>query len=269
MSVIPTLPIIVNKDILSAYVNLQNEDIIFTNFETSRTLTSTTADTLYTYTTSLTAGLTGSNSGYFHVVRMNLFNKGFEQTYTGLTDSIGIFVFGKRYIDTGIVPGSLTATVTGSLAGDYFDNGSGAIVYFETSDAVGSILYNDGMLSITAATFQDIVQSVTSVKYKALVEHTELSVFCKAQPNELNFSLNPTAFNTSANGDWMSTPFTASTSAAQYFPSLVSSGENWTPVITHIGLYDDDNELLAIGKMAVPLRKPSDIPITLRVQIDL
>jgi hypothetical protein len=269
LSVNPTLPIVVNKDILSAYGKVLPEDVIYTNFETSRTLTSTTADTLLTSVCSLTASLTAGGSAYYNVVRMALYNRGFEHTFTGLTSDIGIYTFKKRYIDTGIVPGSFTATVTGTNAGDYYDNASGAVIYLTTSDVVGNLLYDEGLWGVTAETYPDIVNSVTAVRYKALVEHTELSVFCRAQPNEMNFSLNPTAFNSTANGNWMSTPFTGSTSAAEYFPDLVSSGENWTPSITHVGLYNDDSELLVLAKLTKPLRKPSDVPLTVRVQLDI
>jgi hypothetical protein len=41
------------------------------------------------------------------------------------------------------------------------------------------------------------------------------------------------------------------------------------PFITTIGLYSEDNSLLAIAKLAQPIRKPVSYPITFRVQLDL
>jgi hypothetical protein len=38
--------------------------------------------------------------------------------------------------------------------------------------------------------------------------------------------------------------------------------------ITSIGLYDDDNNLLAVGKLSEPLRKDPTIEYTLRARLD-
>lgn len=268
----PTLPIRVNDDIVSSYVKIEPDDVIYTNFETSRLLTYTIDDNLTGVAFSITAGITSSNSGYFYVTRQLLYNEKFESTYTALTSDIGIYAIKKRHFDCKIENGTFTATVTGTFAGDYFDSGSGELKRKDGADTtIGVFLNNWGMMVVTStsASLSSIVQAVTSVKYKAVVEHTELSVFCRCNPNELNFTLNPTAFNLSACGDYMKDPFTASTSASQYFPDLVSSGRNWQPSITTIGLYDDDNNLLVVGKLAKPIRKSTDLPFSVRVQVDL
>ena len=62
---------------------------------------------------------------------------------------------------------------------------------------------------------------------------------------------------------------TASTDRAQYLPGLVSSGAGWSPYITAVGLYSETNDLLAVAKVATPLKKPSDLPLTFKVQIDV
>lgn len=41
------------------------------------------------------------------------------------------------------------------------------------------------------------------------------------------------------------------------------------PYITTIGLYNDENELLAVAKISQPIRKPMSFPITFRIRIDL
>jgi|ETNvirenome_6_85_1030632.scaffolds.fasta_scaffold01772_8 hypothetical protein len=268
----PTLPIKVNSDIQSSYVLLNERDVVYTNFETSRLLTrtgtTTGADTLATSVCALTANLTSALSGAYRSTRMLLHKNHFENNTTGLTVGIGVFSLRKRFFDSQIEPGSLTATCSGRDAGDYIDSGSGELIDARGSTAVGSFINSDGMFVVTSSQ-SAMVLSITSVKYRACVLNTELSVYCKADPDELNYTLNPTAFNTTANGDWMTDPFTGSTSAAEYFPDLVSSGIKFSPRLSSVGLYDDYNNLLAIAKFSHPIRKPTDTPITTRVRIDI
>jgi hypothetical protein len=40
-------------------------------------------------------------------------------------------------------------------------------------------------------------------------------------------------------------------------------------MITSVGLYNENNELLAVAKLARPVKKPTDLPITFKVSIDI
>ncbi len=44
---------------------------------------------------------------------------------------------------------------------------------------------------------------------------------------------------------------------------------NRSPYVTTVGLYNDNNVLLAVAKLAQPIRKPETIPFTVRVNLDL
>lgn len=44
---------------------------------------------------------------------------------------------------------------------------------------------------------------------------------------------------------------------------------NRSPYITSVGLYNDNNILLAVAKLTQPIKKPKDIPFTIRINIDL
>ena len=268
LSVTPKLPIIADPDIENGYVKLDNADILYVNFETTSLVSlsgSVTADTVC----ALTASLTNSFSGRYQAIRMALFNNGFENTFTGLTSDIGVYEIRKRNFDTSIKPGTLTATVSGGLfAGDFIDTGSGQMKRVSNAAIVGNILYDDGILVITSSA-SSITNSISSVRYNAKVLNTQLNVFCKCQSDELNFTLNPTAFASDDVDNWLSEPFTASTSASRYNSQLTLSGVGWSPYITHVGVYDDNNELLAVAKLAIPLKKPTDLPMTFRLNIDI
>jgi hypothetical protein len=47
------------------------------------------------------------------------------------------------------------------------------------------------------------------------------------------------------------------------------SGSDFAPYITTIGLYDDFGRLLAIGKLAQPIRKRNDVDMNFLIRIDL
>jgi len=47
------------------------------------------------------------------------------------------------------------------------------------------------------------------------------------------------------------------------------SGSDFAPYITSIGLYDQAGQLLAIGKLAQPVRKRIDVDMNFLVRIDL
>ena len=47
------------------------------------------------------------------------------------------------------------------------------------------------------------------------------------------------------------------------------SGSAFAPYITTIGLYNDEGQLLAVAKLAQPIRKRNDVDINFIVRIDL
>ena len=113
---------------------------------------------------------------------------------------MGVFTLRKRYYDLQIVPGSLTATATGtnfssdSIAGDYYDSGSGAIIRKSDDTTIGVMLPDDGMFVVTSSNVREIATAITSVTYRTKVLNTTLNVFCKCTPDQINFTLNPTVF---------------------------------------------------------------------------
>lgn len=298
----PLLPIIPSKDIQSTYVKLNNSDMVIFNFETSREHTITSISGTTTKGTNdhnivavpndsacaFTASWSGSNSSYWLNTRMLLKNDGWGDSFTattGLNTDIGVFALRKKVFDIGLIEGGLTATCTGTsydavdIAGDYYDSGSGALIQKSSGDTVGITLPDSGMFVVTSAAIREVATSVTSVSFKTRILHTNLNVFCKCQSNELNFTFNPTAVMT---GSLTSTSIvqsydnlltksnlSADTGNHIYWPDLVSSGHKFSPIISHVGLYNDNNDLIAVAKLAAPLKKPTDLPITIRVSIDL
>jgi len=311
----PVLPTPTHPLIKGGYAPLNPADVYLCNFETSRvlTLSGLSAVTLTTGTeqradhgmvaspkdslTAFTASVNGSKSGYFMSVGLLLKNRGFTNSFTGTTvaavaadggGEIGVFTLRKRFFDIGLEKGGLTATVTGTnfsgddIAGDYYDSGSGQFIQKSTGDTIGVVLVDDGMFVVTAALMREVATSVTSIKYRSKVLGTSISVFCKCQPDEMNYTSNLTSALTGSvcsdttsageiqqayNNLLTKSPITGSTDRFQYTPSITGAGAG--PFITAVGLYNNSNDLMAVAKLARPLKKPTDLPITFKVQIDI
>ena len=138
------------------------------------------------------------------------------------------------------------------------------------------------MFVVTTASMREVATAVTGIIYKSKVLGTSINVFCKCQPDEMNYTTNLTsALTGSVSSDTTSageiqqaynnlltkSPITGSTDRFQYTPSITGAGAG--PFITAVGLYNNDNDLMAVAKLARPLKKPTDLPITFKVQIDI
>ena len=246
----PVLPTPTHPLIKSAYSPLAPSDTYICNFETSRqfTLSGLSGVTMAAAIdgktdhgmiaspkdsmTGVTASVTGSKSGYFMSIGMLLSNRGFTNSFTGTT--------------------------------------------------IGASLIDDGMFVVTTANMREVATSVTSVKYKTKVLGTSINVFCKCQPDEMNFSTNFTSALTGSvssdttsageiqqayNNLWTKSPLTGNSDRMRFTPSMTRAGAG--PYITTVGLYDNNNDLMAVAKLARPLKKPTDLPLTFKVQIDI
>ena len=311
----PVIPTPTHPLIKSSYINLDPTETYICNFESSRELTlsglsgvtlTTTDEKISDHgmvaspensLTAFTASVDGSKSGYFIAVGMLLKNRGFTDSFTGLTTAavaadgggeIGVFTLRKRFFDVGLKSGGLTATVTGtnfggdSIAGDYYDSGSGQFIQKSTGTTIGVSLIDDGMFVVTTAAMREVATSVTSIQYKTKVMGTTINVFCKCQPDELNYTTNFTSALTGSvssdttvpgeiaqayNNLWTKSQLTADTDRFIYAPSITAAGA--TPYITAVGLYDNNNDLMAVAKLARPLKKITGLPMTFKVQIDI
>jgi hypothetical protein len=89
-----------------------------------------------------------------------------------------------------------------------------------------------------------------NLNFNNTVELNSTIYFCRIKHNDFNYSANPTYL-----------------SASQI---RVKNDATESPVayIRSIGLYDDDNNLLAVGKLSEPLRKDPTIEYTLRARLD-
>ena len=91
---------------------------------------------------------------------------------------------------------------------------------------------------------------IYNLQFNNTVELNSSVYFCRINHNEFNHSTNPTYLNGSK--------------------IRVKTQSSDLPVsyITTVGLYNDNNELLATAKLSEPLKKTSDTEFTIRVRLD-
>ena len=107
---------------------------------------------------------------------------------------------------------------------------------------------------LTGSSNDDIANALRTRMYNLQFNNTvELNssvYFCRINHNEFNYSTNPTYLS----GSKIRVKTQASDLPVSY--------------ITTVGLYNDNNELLATAKLSEPLKKTSDTEFTIRVRLD-
>lgn len=121
----------------------------------------------------------------------------------------------------------------------------------------GNVFYEHGNIVITSqsGSYQNYGTGSNNivVKFKSTEKIYELEAICTAKEGEFNLTMNPSA--------------RVSRSLLISEPLGFVTGSGFATYPTTVGLYDDDGTLLAIGKMAQPLRNDPELGITFVVRL--
>ena len=131
---------------------------------------------------------------------------------------------------------------------------SGTLFDLEVGDFVGNVIYPHGLAIFTAEpTVSYFVNPFSlDLNWNSLQTIYTLNVKCKVRDEELNYSTNPTTI-TGENGTIASN----------------LTGSEFAPYVTTIGLYNDYNELVAVGKLGQPIPKSTDTDMTFEIKLDI
>ena len=135
----------------------------------------------------------------------------------------------------GILTSSLGSTVLTSSAGTPETQNIG--YYFSSGSITGSV--------------EAIMKQIDKVSFQSTTEINSTVYFCRVFNNEFNYSANPTYLSSSEvvvkGGDPLNLPVS---------------------YITTVGLYSDDNQLLAVAKLSEPIKKTPENELILRTRLD-
>jgi hypothetical protein len=135
------------------------------------------------------------------------------------------------------------------------------------SQITGAVFYEAGIVVINSASIPGIdntatitnmlsasnliTSSITNINFQAATELNSTVYFCRAYNNEFNFSSNPTYL-----------------SASQIIVKHGDPMEEPSSYITTVGLYDDNNQLLAVAKLSEPVKKTASTELIVRARLD-
>ena len=163
-----------------------------------------------------------------------------------------------------------------------------------TGSFAGNVFYEHGLLIFTN-TGSRYVDTGTgkgtdgfSLKYKSQITTYEHSYICTAMEGEFNGTSNISAtfersgsstfIDTNGSDAWKtllppgdalynSGSFEDNITQASKYENFVSHSE-FSPYITQIGLYNDDDKLLAVGHLSHPIKNDEELSISINVRFD-
>jgi len=210
---------------------------------------------------------------------------------TGSNDTIGVLSIPSRLFGNHLVPGSIRITSASTVL---IDDGEGTLYVSSSnnfSPNYGNVIYEHGIIIFTnsgsyssgegggetgitgygneiygdtgsyygeEAAGQVIIPSLGSIisgsitlEFSSSFEILETQYKATIRENEFNFSLNPSLISGSEGSVY----------------NFVT-GSNFSPYVTTVGLYNDNQELLAIGKLSQPLPTSRTTDTNIFINID-
>lgn len=142
------------------------------------------------------------------------------------------------------------------ISGSVFNEGTAGGILNNTGNscAMGATTSTSGFDFVTGSSLSGAADAIRTrfynVQFNNTVELNSTVYFCRVNHNEFNYSSNPTYLSGSK--------------------IRVKDQTTDTPVsyITTVGLYSDNNELMAVSKLSEPLKKTPDNEFTIRVRLD-
>ena len=158
---------------------------------------------------------------------------------------------------------------------------------------VGDIIYSHGMVIITDSDYATLLRNAWILSDPSNPQENRASgiatqgnlvlkwqssqpIFthnyhCKIRESEYNFTYNPSSLSDSTktlydnNGD----VYNPSGSYLMGYQNDNITGSAFQPYITTVGLYNDANQLIAVGKVGQPIPKSANTEMTIIVKIDI
>lgn len=175
-----------------------------------------------------------------------------------------------------IVTGSRDRTIIwddgeGNLYGEFSILGSGNKP--TPLGRIGDVIYSHGILNITSGSMNTFAtpEDITNIIFKSSQPIYTHNYHCKIREFENNLTYNPTALTSSLRTvyDNEGTVYSISASISDGKLNDNVTGSTFTPYITTVGLYNDANQLIAVGKLNRPVPKPVNTEMTIIVKIDI
>ncbi len=168
---------------------------------------------------------------------------------TGSMEQVGVISIPSTLFGDLIKPNTL---IINSVSGSLRDDGEGNLI--SSSLVIGNIIYSHGLLVITRqdAILPFISSSIITMSFDSTYTIYETQYKCTIRESEFNYSYNKSLL-TGSTYDTVKGFVTSS-----YF----------NPYISTVGLYNDNQELLAVAKLSQPLPSSRVTDMNIIINID-
>jgi hypothetical protein len=203
---------------------------------------------------------------------------------------IGVISIPSKLYGEYIVPTSFRLETTYSpsmTTATLIDDGEGNILFEGTDEHFGNIIYTHGLviLTVSGSIFGgygvsvygsnnygegfpppiDWVNNPVTCSFSSSLTIYEAQYKCTLRESEFNATLNPSA---QASGSLITVNSSSFYQRGDGTLSNNVTGSYFSPYVTTVGLYDEAQNLLAIGKLAQPLPTSPTTDTTILVNID-
>ena len=203
------------------------------------------------------------------IVNPFVVNKGFAFPYpqwaTGSGEQIAVISIPSKLFGEYIQPNSFNYTFVSGSTHIILDDGEGNLL--SGSINVGNIIYPQGIAIITdqALASGSIETTNVTCSFSSSMTIYEAQYKCTLRESEFNATLNPSA---QASGSLLTINSSSFSQRGDGTLANNVTGSYFSPYVTTVGLYDEAQNLLAIGKLAQPLPTSDTTDTTILVNID-
>jgi hypothetical protein len=264
----------------TGFNNTQYQSLIYNSVKQlyySNFLSSSTGDNVAQPILIPGAGPSGSGDVFIGQAESPLYDNFLQSTLTpnryfptaSNSDILVISISSKIYGEY-IVPTSLNISFVNY--GNFTDDGEGNLIY--SGDIVGNVIYPQGMVIFTnevliGATFNDLIDDIqndnANCAFSSSMTIYETQYKCTIRESEFNATLNPSA---QASGSLLTINSSSFSQRGDGTLANNVTGSYFSPYVTTIGLYDEAQNLLAIGKLAQPLPTSDTTDTTILINLD-
>jgi len=211
-------------------------------------------------------GPNGSNGRYINYLQSTLTQSRYFPT--GSDEEVLVLSIPSKLFGDYIQPESFILTLNNdgngwSQTSEITDDGNGNLL--SASINVGQIFYPHGIAVLTQQSWNgsDLESAYSGSQITASFSSSftiyETQYKCTIGETEFNFSQNPSIISSSV---------TNNVNTSSGVPYDFATGSYFSPYVTTIGMYNNDHELLAVGKLAQPLPTSQTTDTTILVNID-
>ena len=184
----------------------------------------------------------GTITGPFYTTNYNNNIQSLTDTRNPLNSPCKVLSIPSKKFGDYIKPGSFSESGTEAL----YDDGQGNLIESSSGDKIGNIIYQAGLIIYNGN------YSFNSPQWESSYTIYETQYKCTIRANEYNYSLNPSLLQSGS---------------TELYKDFVT-GSDFSPYVTTIGLYNENQELLAVAKLAQPLPTSQTTDTTILINLD-